>query len=49
MIQLLFADRHFVNCLVNQLSKKQAANKLEKFMSEKLQDKVRSMAVDSQI
>jgi len=36
----MFSDRHFVNCLISQLGKKQAANKLEKFIAERLQEKV---------
>ena len=45
----MFSDRHFVNCLISQLGKKQAANKLEKFIAERLQEKVQSMIIDSQI
>jgi hypothetical protein len=33
--------------LTGQLVKKQAANKLEKFIAEKIQEKVKSMVVDS--
>ena len=51
MIQVMFQDRHFTNCkyhypfifhlvLVVQLQKKQGANKLEKFIADKLEEKV---------
>ena len=58
LIQIMFQDRHFINgkryhyhyiVLTGQLAKKQAANKLEKFIAEQLQEKVKSMIIDSQI
>lgn len=54
----MFSDKHFVNCkvlsfnglgLISQLAKKQAANKLEKFIAERIEEKIESLTVDSQI
>lgn len=35
--------------LINQLAKKQAANKLEKFIAERIEEKISSLTLDSQI
>jgi len=49
MVQLLFQDRHFTNLLIQQLGRKQSANKLEKFIAEKLQEKLKAMQLVQQI
>jgi len=49
MVQLLFQDRHFTNLLIQQLGRKQSANKLEKFIAEKLQEKLKAMQLEQQI
>jgi hypothetical protein len=40
LAQLMMKDRHFVNILSTYLAKKPPANKLEKFIAEKLEVKV---------
>ncbi|CDW86365.1 UNKNOWN [Stylonychia lemnae] len=49
LVQIMFQDRHFTNLLTIELAKKQGANKLEKFIAEKLQDKLKSMHTEIQI
>ncbi len=55
LMQIMFQDSHFINCkhiiftsnviivLTNQLGKKPAANKLEKFIAEKAELKIREL------
>lgn len=40
IVQMMMSDRHFMNILASYLAKKPPANKLEKFIAEKLEVKV---------
>ena len=45
----MFDDKHFVNLLGDQLSKKPTAKKLEQFMAQQLKQIINSMLLDAKI